>query len=103
MYLHMASTNQISSSRRHQSSIARNERSDNVRFVICNSCFWCTSLLYGADVHAFDRCPCCRSNLIEVMPIEPDEEYAFHRNEISGIIMEFHSVLEAENEANQSR
>ena len=103
MYFHMAPTNQIISSREHQSNIARNERFDNVKFVICNLCFWCTSLLYDADVRVFDRCPYCRSNLIEAMSIEPDKEYAFHRKEISNVIMEFHSAQVAGKESKVPR
>ena len=98
----MASTNQIISPPQRQSGMAKNERSDNAAFVICNSCYWCTSLLCGTDVKAFDRCPCCRSDLIEVIPIEPAEEYSFHRNEISGVIMAFRNASEAAEEANKS-
>jgi hypothetical protein len=40
--------------------------------------------------------------LIEVIPIEPTEEYSFHRNEISGVIMAFRNASEAAEEANKS-
>jgi hypothetical protein len=64
-----------------------------VRFIICNSCFWCTSLLSGPGLSFYiEECPSCKSSTIESMPIEHNEKYLFERNEKSGIKLEFHTL-----------
>jgi len=68
-------------------------RPKSVKFVICNSCFWCSSLLDRAHYTTFiSKCPCCKSEMIESMPVEPGEEYSFQKNEVSGVILEFRSL-----------
>jgi hypothetical protein len=50
------------------------EMIDKVRFVICDSCFWCASLL-GNGVF-FSRCPSCQSNnSLESIPVANREKY----------------------------
>jgi hypothetical protein len=40
------------------------------RFLICNWCFWCSSLLSD---NYFDKCPTCKSENIEIIPIAQTE------------------------------
>ena len=103
----MSATNQINSATSSSpaiGSISKHRGSDPVQFVICNSCFWCTSLLFGARFSIrIDECPCCKSDMIESMPIESDEEYLFHENEKSGVTLEFRSMAEVGKEGRQFR
>jgi len=71
-------------------STAKDRRSRNVEFIICNSCFWCSSLIRDnlRSTH-FELCPCCKSSMIESMPIAPNDEYSFHMDEKSGVVLEF--------------
>src|SRR5574341_1599158 len=71
---------------------------DDVRFIICNSCFWCTSLLYGYRFSVVSKCPCCSGSMIESISIEPDERYLFNRNEKSGVILEYRNLIESNSE-----
>jgi hypothetical protein len=71
---------------------------DDVRFIICNSCFWCTSLLYGYRFSILSKCPCCSGNKIESISLEPDEGYLFNHNERSGVILEYRNLVECESE-----
>ncbi len=77
--------------------IAKYRRSKGVEFLICNSCFWCTSLL-SSDVRyaRFDVCPCCKSYTIESMPIAPNDEYSFYNDEKTGVVLEFRYLKEEE-------
>ena len=74
-------------------SISIDRRSKNVNFLICNSCFWCTSLLSSdARYTRFELCPCCESSMIESMPIAPNDEYSFYNDEKTGVVLEFRSL-----------
>jgi Zn finger protein HypA/HybF involved in hydrogenase expression len=55
--------------------------------VICNSCQWSASLLM--DSYKFSKCPKCRADNIEIIPVEDCEKYGFNINKIRGIDVEF--------------
>jgi predicted Zn-ribbon and HTH transcriptional regulator len=55
-------------------------------FRLCNSCFWCAS--YLLDIGTV-RCPSCKTEIIESMPISPDERFAFHHDRKRGVSLEF--------------
>jgi hypothetical protein len=41
-------------------------------FIICNSCYWCASVLLH---YGLPRCPSCNSKMIELIPISQNEFY----------------------------
>ncbi|MDQ4066023.1 MAG: hypothetical protein M3114_00365 [Thermoproteota archaeon] len=47
-----------------------NNNNNNRYFVLCNSCFWCASYLRHIGTL---RCPSCKTQIIEFMPIKSDE------------------------------
>jgi hypothetical protein len=55
------------------------------RFLICNSCLWCASYLSN---NYFYKCPTCRSENIELIPIAKTEAYRVGITG-NGISMEF--------------
>jgi hypothetical protein len=58
-----------------------------VQFVICDSCFWCASTL--ADKAIIGKCPCCRADSVESIPIAAGEKYSFDYDIHGGITLEF--------------
>ncbi|HEV8386571.1 MAG TPA: hypothetical protein VGQ03_03010 [Nitrososphaera sp.] len=92
----MADTNPLIPRLRRLYGITNGRAYDDVRFIICNSCFWCTSLLYGYRISALSKCPRCSSSMIESISIEPDERYLFNHNEKSGVILEYRNLIESE-------
>lgn len=58
-----------------------------VQFLICDSCFWCASIL--EDGMPASRCPLCKSTKLESIPIAIGESYRFDYSIKSGIILEF--------------
>ncbi len=87
----MSSANKIEPPRQSSRHIVSKNRAEPVKFLICNYCFWCTSLLNSAHPVSMGVCPSCRSDMIESMSIEPDEDYSFQNDEVSGIILVFQS------------
>lgn len=61
--------------------------SRGIQFLICESCFWCASIL--EDGALISRCPCCKSNMLESIPITTGESYKFDYNTKSGVTLEF--------------
>ena len=61
-------------------------------FLICNSCFWCASILYD-DVQPFRMCPICMNNELEFMPLSNGETYNFDYDERHGVRLEFMQPL----------
>ena len=57
-------------------------------FSICNSCFWCASILYN-DVRPFRACPNCMNYELEFMPISTRESYKFDYDKRHGVTLEF--------------
>jgi hypothetical protein len=62
---------------------------DMTQFVICESCFWCASILGGSRV---GRCPCCNSSTLESIPIAADESYTFDYTAKRGVMLDFAQV-----------
>jgi len=63
-----------------------NPNLSQVRFAICNSCFWCASMLYGRSL---TTCPCCAESKIESLPIAENESYLFDYDSRHGAVLEF--------------
>jgi hypothetical protein len=68
--------------------------SDEVYFLICQSCFWCASYI-GANTFTTrtapttTKCHICSRENIESMSIADNEGYRFDYNSKRGIILEF--------------
>ena len=70
---------------------------DKIYFVICNSCYWCTSYfgiddlesLSGSSSHVLD-CHVCNSHNTELMPISNDESFRIEYSLTRGMEMEFY-------------
>lgn len=63
------------------------KRSNNPRFfVLCNSCFWCASYLRRMDTL---RCPSCKTEIMESMPIRLDETFLFQYDRKRGVSLQF--------------
>ena len=53
---------------------------NKIRFILCESCFWCASCLnLGVKV---DRCPICDIGKVESMQVSDNELYKSNRNPI---------------------
>ena len=72
--------------------------SDEIIFVICQSCFWCAScfptqslgtLAAAAQDSISPKCPSCIEGNIESIPIAENENYRFDYNIKRGLVMEF--------------
>jgi hypothetical protein len=71
--------------------------SDQIFFLICQSCFWCAS--YISTVTAFTakrrgdapptKCPICIEGNIESMSINKNEVYKFDYDTKRGVVLEF--------------
>jgi len=61
--------------------------SNNPRFfVLCNSCFWCASYLRRMDTL---RCPSCKTEIMESVPIRLDETFLFQCDRKRGVSLQF--------------
>jgi protein-arginine kinase activator protein McsA len=66
-----------------------------IRFLLCNSCFWCASYYHNSsDKNRITKCPGCYSDELESMPISSREVYKFDYNPRRGITLEFSGGLE---------
>jgi hypothetical protein len=71
-----------------------------IHFLICESCFWCASLLCPndnnndnpADITITKHCPSCSNNRVESLPISYNEVYKFDYNPKRGVTLEFFTV-----------
>ena len=61
---------------------------EEIRFLICESCFWCASCLNVAE-RTVTKCPSCTDARLESMPISDNEIYKFEYNPVRGVILEF--------------
>ena len=52
--------------------LQQNYNTSQTKFVLCKSCFWCASKLYGK---LFD-CPNCNKQLFRGLPISENEKYS---------------------------
>jgi hypothetical protein len=72
--------------------------SDEIIFIICQSCFWCAScfpsqvlgtIAAAAEDSTSPKCPSCIEGNIESIPIAENENYRFDYNNKRGVVMEF--------------
>ena len=56
-------------------------------FSICESCFWCASILSGGAL--VGRCPCCKSSMLESIPIATGESCRFDYSTKRGVMLDF--------------
>ena len=59
---------------------------NTIDFLLCPSCFWCASYFNYSKVAI--RCPTCRSDNVESMPISNDESYMFSHDGNRGVTLE---------------
>jgi hypothetical protein len=57
------------------------------QFLICESCFWCASILEGG--RPVGRCPRCKSSMLEFIPIATGESYRLDYGAKSGVTVKF--------------
>ena len=74
--------------------VKREKRTNQIYFVICNSCYWCASY-FGDDVLSSSSssplaCHACDSNNTELMPISTDESFRIEYNPTRGMEIEFY-------------
>jgi hypothetical protein len=62
--------------------------SKKIDFLLCNSCFWCASYLNLRD-YADIKCPSCKQNTIEWIPLCANDVYSFDHNRVTGVILKF--------------
>lgn len=63
-------------------------------FVICQDCFWCASCFKAND--SFRRCPLCRNESIDSLPIFGDEYYKVELSMNRNVELTFAAVYEAD-------
>jgi hypothetical protein len=71
--------------------------SNQIYFVICNSCYWCASYfgindlesLSTSSPHVLD-CQICNSHNTELIPISTDESFRVEYSATKGMKMEFY-------------
>lgn len=57
------------------------------QFLICNSCYWCASIL--TSYFDLKKCPCCLDEALESMALALDETYKFNYSTNNGVTLEF--------------
>jgi hypothetical protein len=62
--------------------------SDNIHFVICDSCFWCATLLVSVYE---SRCVSCGREIRSPVPIANNERFTFEADTKRGISLSFSS------------
>jgi hypothetical protein len=75
-------------------------RSNQIYFVICNSCYWCASYFGLDDLQSLSEsrtrvldCHVCNSCNTELIPISGDESFSFVRGQVSGVTSGFWSSI----------
>ena len=68
--------------------------SDEIYFLLCQSCFWCASytspfLYKRMTKETITKCPPCNEENIESLPIAENEKYRFDYDRKCGVTMEF--------------
>jgi len=85
-YQAMSTTTMISHAKIESDMSERDDNNTQRYFVLCNSCFWCAS--YMSRVNTI-RCPSCRIEIVEFMPIRLDERFLFQYDRKSGVSLQF--------------
>ena len=60
-------------------------------FVICQTCFWCSSYIGTMDIMKelpFETCPTCNDNKVESLPMLYDESYRYEYTPTRGVVLE---------------
>jgi hypothetical protein len=73
------------------------EHTNQVYFVICNSCYWCATFfdiddletLSASSTHVLD-CHVCNSHNTELIPIPTDESFRIEYSPSRGMELEFY-------------
>jgi hypothetical protein len=77
--------------RRNSAAASYHDHSHDVSFFqICQSCFWCSSILYATRM--IKVCPVCTSEGIDSLPISPNEVYTYDLSESAGVSLSFASL-----------
>ena len=66
--------------------------SDEINFIICQSCFWCASYistLSASDSISITKCPSCIEGNIESIPMVENEDYRYESDTERGVTMKF--------------
>jgi hypothetical protein len=66
----------------------KNEVTDKINFLLCESCFWCASF-FNVYREVVSKCPSCNSSCVESMPISHNEVYTFNHDPKRGVILGF--------------
>ena len=74
------------------------QRTSQVYFVICNSCYWCATFfdiddletLSASSTHVFD-CHVCNSHNTELIPISTNESFRIDYSLTRGMELEFYN------------
>ena len=72
-----------------KNSSSNNNRNNHRYFALCNSCFWCASYLRHMSTI---RCPSCKTEIMESMPIGSDERFFFQYDRKRGVSLQFLTV-----------
>jgi hypothetical protein len=67
----------------------REKLTDQIYFVICNSCYWCATY-FGIDVSLSLACHGCNSQNTELLPISTDESFRIEYSPTRGLEMVFY-------------
>ena len=69
----------------------RENHSEQIYFVICNSCYWCATY-FGIDVSLSSplACHACGLHNTELMPISTDESFRIEYNPTRGMQIKFY-------------
>jgi hypothetical protein len=75
----------------------RKRISEEISFLICQSCFWCASYISTTttftarrrEAASPSRCPICIEGKIESMSINKNEVYKFDYDAKRGVVLEF--------------
>ena len=69
------------------------KHTDQIYFVICNSCYWCASYFSIDNVESSSqvlRCRLCNAHNTELIPISSNESFKIDYNVTRGMEMEFY-------------
>lgn len=64
----------------------QNRISKQVNFMLCTSCFWSASLL---EPRALERCPTCKDDKLDSIPVAGNEMYSFDYDTKRGVVIDF--------------
>ena len=89
----MLQTTKLSSNTIERENNSDLRHTNNIYFVICNSCYWCASYFSINDLDSSSqvlRCQLCNSHNTELIPISSNESFRINYNITRGMEMEFY-------------